>query len=382
MILASIAVVLGVLSHNSLAIPGKSEVYHILDSAESEWTWLARLSDRFRFNARAQKTLHDRLVLNYQRSIPKTPKPITNNDPIKVLIWNPSGFEALLSDPEEWTKECAVPCRVSMDHSDSDSAHIIMTTGHQVPEVFSILQPYQQKALFVLEPDLSLPDAATRIGPFHMLASYSRYSDIRIDYSRSLRIPTGMPDLARKRSLLSTGKALAAAFLSNCDTNGDARYRLDYLRELSVHMSVDSYGSCHHTPGLPTNATFAEVVNDYHFVLVFENSILDDYVTDKYYEALTSDAVPVYLGAPNLSEFFPDPASTKIVIETRHYPDPANLAKYLKLLAMNDKEYLEFFEWRAGAIDPQFSKRHDFTQKGPDSLPCRMCQHYYDRCEK
>lgn len=362
----------------ALAIPGKSNVYYIVDSPESEeWSWLARLSDRYRFNAEAQRILHDRLVMNYMRPIPKAPKVISDQDPITVLVWNPEGLESVAAD-KELISTCPVPCRVTTDRSESESAHIVMTTGEEVPEVFSLMQPHQQKALFVLEPDLSLPSTERRIGPFHMLVSYSRHSDVKIEYTRSILIPEGLPDLTKK-----TKKALAAAFISNCDKNGDARYRLDYLKELSVHMDVDSYGSCHHTPGLPNNVKdIKEIADQYHYILVFENSILDDYVTDKFYDSLGTDAIPVYLGAPNVAEYLPDAVNNRIVIEARNYPDPTSLASYLKELAQDEKSYMEFFEWRSAAIDSTFSKQYDFEQTGKNSFICRMCEHYNMRAEK
>ena len=314
--------------------------------------------------------------MNYMRSIPKAPQFASEENPYVVLLWNTQGFEKLLADPD-WVNGCSVPCKVTSDRSTSNSAHMIVSTGHDIPDVFSILEPFQQKALFVLEPDLSLPDVNARMGPFHMLTSYSRHSDVRIDYSRSLVIPTGKPNLEKKK-----GKALAAAFINNCDTNGDARYRLDYLKELSSHMDIHSYGSCAHTPDLPTDVNFKDVANDYYFVIVFENSILDDYVTDKFYEALGTDAIPIYLGAPNAGDFLPDRFNTRIIIEARHYPDPAGLAKYLKGLSKNEEAYMEYFQWRDNVIDQAFSKNLDFEAKGEQSFACRMCKHYDDRSEK
>ncbi|PJF18961.1 Alpha-(1,3)-fucosyltransferase [Paramicrosporidium saccamoebae] len=360
----------------TMAIPGKSNVYHLVDSAESEWTWIARLSDRYKFNAEAQKVLHNRLVMNYMRPIPKAPKIITEEEPISVLLWDTEGLEKVAGDTE-LASQCSVPCRVTTDRSESGKAHMILAVGDEVPDVFAILQPFQQKALFVLEPDLSLPNAEKRVDPFHMLVSYSRHSDIRVDYSRSLSIPSGLPVFAQK-----TKKALAAAFISNCDNNGDARYRLDYLRELSVHMDIDSYGACLHTPGLPTDVNFKEIASQYHYVLVLENTVLDDYVTDKFYEALSTDAIPVYLGAPNIAEFLPDRQSNHIVIEARNFPDPTGLATHLKELALDEKAYMEYFEWRSVGHDPSFSKQNDFEATGKNSFVCRMCEHYNLRVEK
>jgi hypothetical protein len=38
-----------------------------------------------------------------------------------------------------------------------------------------------------------------------------------------------------------------------------------------------------------------------------ENSISADYVTEKLFEAFAGGCVPVYLGAPNIEAFLPDP---------------------------------------------------------------------------
>lgn len=147
-------------------------------------------------------------------------------------------------------------------------------------------------------------------------------------------------------------------------------------------MGVDSYGTCHHTPGLPKKVDFKKMASEYHYVLIFENSILDDYVTDKFYQALNTDAIPVYLGAPNIAEYLPDSVNDRIIIEARNYPDPTSLATYLKELAKDETAYMEYFEWRDKAIDRTFSKQYDFEATGKDSFICRMCENYNLRMEK
>ena len=41
------------------------------------------------------------------------------------------------------------------------------------------------------------------------------------------------------------------------------------------------------------------IAGHYPFYLSIENTILDDYVTEKFFEGFLTDAVMVYLGAPN-----------------------------------------------------------------------------------
>src|SRR5690606_8175554 len=92
-------------------------------------------------------------------------------------------------------------------------------------------------------------------------------------------------------------------------SNPNARSRRDeYVAELMRHLAVDAYGACLNNRswdedlGRPTkNATFAR----YPFTLALENSVAEDYVTEKFYDPLLMGSVPVYLGAPNVGEFAP-----------------------------------------------------------------------------
>lgn len=43
----------------------------------------------------------------------------------------------------------------------------------------------------------------------------------------------------------------------------------------------------------------------YKFVIAFENSCVEDYVTEKFFDPLLVGAVPIYFGAPNIDELVP-----------------------------------------------------------------------------
>lgn len=68
------------------------------------------------------------------------------------------------------------------------------------------------------------------------------------------------------------------------------------------YIPVDSYGSCLHNKDFPFSDSRhgqgwedrkMKVVSDYLFVLAFENSNQPDYVTEKFYHAFMSGAVPI-----------------------------------------------------------------------------------------
>ena len=47
-----------------------------------------------------------------------------------------------------------------------------------------------------------------------------------------------------------------------------------------------------------------KIYKDYKFVISFENSVADDYISEKILSAMAGNSVPVYWGAPNVSEYF------------------------------------------------------------------------------
>ena len=61
------------------------------------------------------------------------------------------------------------------------------------------------------------------------------------------------------------------------------------------------------------------VLRQYKFLLVFENSVCDDYVSEKLWRALAIGAVPVYFGAANVRSrakaFLPSPTAAILVTD-------------------------------------------------------------------
>lgn len=104
---------------------------------------------------------------------------------------------------------------------------------------------------------------------------------------------------------------MAVFVASNC---GPRNGRNEYVQALmNAGIKVDSYGSCLHNKNFnfsgDTHSPRAklEVIRRYKFYLAFENSNSLDYVSEKMFQALYMGVVPIYMGAPNVDEFLPDP---------------------------------------------------------------------------
>lgn len=81
----------------------------------------------------------------------------------------------------------------------------------------------------------------------------------------------------------------------------------------------------------------------YKFYLAFENSICDDYITEKFLNVLyNQEIVPVVLGGAGYENYAPKSA----FINVQDFETPAELAKYLMYLNLNRTAYNEYFQWK------------------------------------
>ena len=190
-----------------------------------------------------------------------------------------------------------------------------------------------------------------------------------------------------------TGRPLAAAWVT-----ATCRRHNNFLGELIKHMPVDMMGGCYKSrderqhPGLRLpNLTrywpgdLSQLTNgerkvllgsQYRFYIGVENTVLDDYVTEKFFQGFLMDAVMVYFGAPNAARYAPAPHSFIAAVD---FSGPYELAQFLRALAADEERYEGYLAWkRAGRV--QLSEgymramRSTDTAEGRDSVPCRLCR--------
>ncbi len=135
-----------------------------------------------------------------------------------------------------------------------------------------------------------------------------------------------------------TNKKPIAWMVSNCHTKSQ---REKYVQELSKHIQVDVYGHCG-THQCPDDSKCSEFIQDnYMFYLSFENSVCQDYVTEKFWTYLSGKLIPIVLGGADYKKVSP-PHS---YINALDYPNPKELAGHLNYLLSNVTAYSEYFEW-------------------------------------
>ena len=160
------------------------------------------------------------------------------------------------------------------------------------------------------------------------------------------------------------GKIVNAFISSSHDRSG----RVAYLKKLMEHIVVHSYGNLFQNKLIQNDTGHAskmETLAEYKFSLAFENAIAPDYVTEKFYDPLIAGSVPVYLGAPNISDFAP---GDKCFINVSEWENPETLAEYLLFASRNESEYQSYFDWKTKPFHPYFlalldrQKEHVFVR--------------------
>jgi hypothetical protein len=99
-------------------------------------------------------------------------------------------------------------------------------------------------------------------------------------------------------------------------------YREAFFRELSKYKRVDAPGrSMNNMPGIDRFykgdkwAIKKQFLSPYKFTIAFENDIFPGYQTEKLYDAMMADSIPIYCGDPFVGDIF----NTKSFINAAEY---------------------------------------------------------------
>ena len=195
---------------------------------------------------------------------------------------------------------------------------------------------------------------------FNWTMTYKFSSDIRQSYADIIpgKFKGGYDS---NKNYLENRTKTAIAFISNC--HGMRRYRMRLINNLKKHIDVDIYGRC----GKPCNPNCFSLLPKYKFYLAFENSICEDYITEKTYRnALMNEIVPVIISGANLSN--PAVVPPKSFINGLDFKKAVDLANYLKQVGSNHQLYNEFFKWR---------NNWTIVLRGTSHIPCDICDKLY-----
>ena len=213
---------------------------------------------------------------------------------------------------------------------------------------------------------------------FNITMTYRLDSDVPLLYGsieRNKHIKKILPvKTKQKKQFIKQKKHLIAWLVSNCHTQSKRELLIEDLRQYLPADSIHIYGKCGNkrcsrdSPDARDDC-WSMLEKDYKFYLALENSICPDYVTEKMFEALKHDIVPVVLGGADYKSIFP-PQSFISMMDFRNM---SSLAQLLIKLDQDDNLYSQYLTWKT-----QYTvnnSKEDFNQ-----AHCRLCQllHEYE----
>lgn len=167
---------------------------------------------------------------------------------------------------------------------------------------------------------------------------------------------------------------LVTGAISNCRTNSKREYLVKQI--IKTGRSVDIYGRCGNVKNVTERCGFyggnctkfwGNLATNYKFYLAFENSICEDYVTEKFWRTLKLGIVPVVYGGADYEKLAP-PES---YIDVNWFEDAEQLMGYLEEVGGNATKYKMFFEWRRN-----YDVREEATRymTAESDIWCQFCR--------
>ncbi|XP_071807583.1 4-galactosyl-N-acetylglucosaminide 3-alpha-L-fucosyltransferase FUT6-like isoform X2 [Asterias amurensis] len=185
---------------------------------------------------------------------------------------------------------------------------------------------------------------AVRSLPVHAILGYPSTADIQEVYGRWVPgKPAPNPDKPLLETIRNKTGAPVVWMAKNCINTFWPR--LDFVHDLMKHIGVDTYGKCGKYTCQPRRSEKClRLLERYKFYLSLENSECPDYITEKFWNVLRHGMVPVVYGPTKESYLKVAPPNSFIHIGD--FNSTEELAKYLKHLDQNPKEYLKYLEWQ------------------------------------
>ncbi|XP_041705994.1 4-galactosyl-N-acetylglucosaminide 3-alpha-L-fucosyltransferase 9 [Coregonus clupeaformis] len=253
-----------------------------------------------------------------------------------VLIWMwPFGFKFDLHSCASFDN--IKGCHLTANRSLYQKAHVVMFHHRNIATNLEDMpqepRPWFQKWVWY---NMESPTYTNRIPGldhlFNLTASYRLSSDIYVPYGLLVEVTSDdkIFELPKKDKLVCW-------VVSHWNTN---HKRVSVFNELNKHVKVETFGR-HFGKYIEDKG---QIVSSCKFYLAFENSIHQDYMTEKLFDTLMLGAVPVVLGPPRQNYEAVVPGDSFIHVDD--FSSQKELADRLLFLDKNDTEYLKYFSWR------------------------------------
>ncbi|XP_076113590.1 4-galactosyl-N-acetylglucosaminide 3-alpha-L-fucosyltransferase FUT5-like [Mytilus galloprovincialis] len=274
----------------------------------------------------------------FQQVIPRS-----ENKSNYLLLWYAPPFWARndMIKPQKGLKNCVFKnCDISFDKSLINKSDVLLF--HQAD--LKTYPPFRTENQMWIYMTLESPVHMRKINrnqpwndAFNWTMSYRKDSDIFTPYAKLSKRLTPLKknytDIFKKKS------KDVAWIVSNCLAHSK---RMRYVQMMKKYINVDIFGNCGKLCTRTGDNCMKELSRHYKFYLSFENSLCEDYVTEKAFKLYKDDfnIVPVIRGAPNIKDILPNDT----FISTSDFNSTKVLALYLRDVALNKTKYLSYLQ--------------------------------------
>ena len=147
--------------------------------------------------------------------------------------------------------------------------------------------------------------------------------------------------------------------------------RRKYIAFLESHgLKFDMYGKCGKDCGGKFSAC-SQVLEKYKFVIAFENSLCDEYISEKpYRNGLMLGVVPIIMSGANLSD--PNILPPGSYIDAGQFTSVSALVAFVKKVGSDPTLYNKYFEWRKD-WDIDLISENEGQEDFPKNYFCPLC---------
>ncbi|CAL1530045.1 unnamed protein product [Lymnaea stagnalis] len=196
---------------------------------------------------------------------------------------------------------------------------------------------------------------------FNLTATYKRDADILWPYGSLRYEPSPISNRPNYKVIAVSKRKTAVWLVSNCKTQSKREH---YVKEMKKYVDIDIYGRC----GRPTNCSRAEygpcmvqLLSQYKFYIAFENSICDDYMSEKLFKLFVPNnhIIPVVRGGADVDTLLPN----NTFVNADWFKTAKDLALFLKSLSTDMDAYSRYLQ-----------AKDVYTSETREKILCTLCE--------
>ena len=295
----------------------------------------------------------------------------------RILMWTPDTGSAPdnVKNQNNVLKTCPVKCFLTNDKSDIANVDAVDFNLYyvRIPGSQSMIQfpqyrkPHQVWIVSNLEPPQNLyGDLAIFNGMFNWTRWYRSDSTILWPYGFRYElneIERNQTTDLMKRNFFKEKTNGIVGRISNCVAPSN---RLQLVKELRKYLEIDMQGGCYKNvcgqPGDWGDTQCNSILKQYKFYLALENNHCTDYVTEKYWQTIDREQIPIV----NWKDTNTNMVLPGSYINLYDFKDIRSAAEYITRVGENETLYNSFFKWKA-----KYSNRELSTS-------CETCKALHD----